>query len=261
MQAIIDSLPKRVLEYRDPRGRTIIDHDFNPFSNVISVDKISDMRPGYFITVYGEEYKDRSNIQDIIDAKIENIEPHNGNSIEDIARIIDAGHVRCIYRYFKLNLSDKHVDFVHGRINISSYYGSIPSAKSVVLCNVPQSSTISNDLITLRGQTSNVTIKSKYIHYSDHYCGPSVQYIVNNGYRSLMQLTQQQKQIDDLIERNNKLEACLKRRKIYHTNDEMIALPYLTEVIANNWKLNRVWPEVKTPIYIREYLLQTTKIV
>lgn len=141
MQAISD--------YKDNRGKTIADSEFNPFIGLKYVHDISEMtentiliidRPHYsisYVDCHGERVKVmrrvEGNIQAAIDNKVKNIFIINGiqypaNTYEDdVYTLLDAGHIKMLYAvgYLKSNGRRYHVDFMSCNnigYNISSYH-------------------------------------------------------------------------------------------------------------------------------------------
>lgn len=135
MQAIIDSLPEHVLNYKDSEGRTIVDYEFTPFIARIdgNIEEIKEcdlfyiVRPRYImeeIECNGKKLKVikekvEGNIQFAIDNKIKNIligddqdyscrYPHNSFE-DDVYRLLDAGHIRALYLDGNLKSNGKKI--------------------------------------------------------------------------------------------------------------------------------------------------------
>ena len=183
MQAIIDSLPRSVLSFKDRYGKTIADYDFNPFAEMEYVSDVKDMKPHSFIVVYNTPTY--SNIQDIIDNKIERVYFNSKYvpGVTDVIKVIKAGFIRCLRSSCPIYLP-YHVDFTFGPIYMSNYYGWIESLKTVSLyvSKITQRE-INNNLIRLRGKDIDPqSVKSKYIKYSTSDL-PQVECVITDEYK------------------------------------------------------------------------------
>lgn len=324
MQAILAKIPKEVRDYKDPNGFTIVDYEFDPFANMVIVDDVNDMKPGYFLRIRHDYSYDeieralgvgkivrkvvKNNIQDVIDLKIEkvvdsahisatpsnNLKYDNPNYYqEDIEKMLKYGNIKCYSNRGTgeqpyVTTKEYHVDFVRSAFNIkdkfsvSSYYSNhIETPKTVVLriAGNMLPTLVQNDLITLgqhqsyaqyssnhifRIHPNPAGITSKYIHHSCFHNLPQVRNVIDDtkytNYRLYTLIQNMQLDIDELKKQNMYLEERLKRKEIFVDTEERDSLPYLHE-IHTGIRLNRVWTEPKPIQFIKEYVMQTSRIV
>lgn len=168
MESIIASLPESVLSYKDSNGFTIVEYEFDPFTNMVIVDSIDEMKSGYFLRA---KFGNDGNIQDIINHKLEKIVIDEAPAEFDY--LMEFGSIRCLDTTTCMIENAYHVDFLMGerRTSMTSYYAVYYENKtSVVLVN-PRC-IISNDYIRVSGDTGGEfghLVVSKYIHSSNYH--------------------------------------------------------------------------------------------
>lgn len=144
----MDRIPNRVLTYKDKKGRTITDPKFDPFIDSDIMDVVDNK---YIVVLYGDR-SGESNIQEVIDANIDSIHiDYNYVSPEEIMKVLREGYIRRLHSNCPIFIP-YHVDFVYGPVNISSYYGSIFTDRTVVLhVLIGHLYHVNHDLIRLTG--------------------------------------------------------------------------------------------------------------